>query len=88
MTGLLNLTMSLDPQVFIADDAIARVVDRLETNPQYFAVSANVVNNPALSWVHYGLGVYEPFWPVRWTPSPRSLRADITPCLQTAANHM
>ena len=34
-------------------------------NQQYFAVSANVVNNPALSWVHYSMGVNEPFWPVR-----------------------
>lgn len=33
-------------------------------NPHYFAVSANSVNNPALSWVHYGLGVYEPYLPV------------------------
>jgi hypothetical protein len=28
-----------------------------------------VINNPALSWVHYRLGVYEPFWPVRCFPS-------------------
>jgi hypothetical protein len=30
----------------------------------YFAVSANVINNPALSWVHYSMGVYEPYFPV------------------------
>ncbi|KEZ40772.1 hypothetical protein SAPIO_CDS8091 [Scedosporium apiospermum] len=53
-----------DDVVFIEDGAIPALVKRLDENPQYFAVSANVVNNPALSWVHYGLGVYEPFWPV------------------------
>ena len=36
-------------------------------NPHYFAVSANSINNPALSWVHYGLGVYEPYLPVHLT---------------------
>ena len=34
-------------------------------NPQFFAVSANVINNPALSWVHYSMGLYEPYFPVR-----------------------
>ncbi|SPO03166.1 uncharacterized protein DNG_05848 [Cephalotrichum gorgonifer] len=52
-----------DDVVFVDDGAIAALTKRLEDNPQYFAVSANVVNNPALSWVHHGLGVYEPFWP-------------------------
>src|ERR1700761_8762339 len=50
------------------DDAISAVVNRLIENPQYFAVSANVVNNPALSWVHYSMGVYEAFWPVNHPP--------------------
>jgi hypothetical protein len=31
-------------------------------------VSGNVVNNPALSWVHNRLGVYEPYWPVCLAP--------------------
>jgi hypothetical protein len=33
-------------------------------------VSANVVNNPALSWVHSHLGVYYPYWPE--VKAPRS----------------
>jgi hypothetical protein len=53
-----------DDVVFIEDDTIGRVVTRLVENPNYFAVSANVVNNPALSWVHGRLGVYKPYWPV------------------------
>jgi hypothetical protein len=64
-----------DDVVFIEDDTIASVVQPLVDNPSYFAVSANVVNNPALSWVHYHLGVFEPYWPEMkkpWTPSSES----------------
>jgi len=41
----------------------------MRENPDYFAASANVVNNPALSWVHYHLGVNEPYWPEMTAPS-------------------
>ncbi|PKS10099.1 hypothetical protein jhhlp_001849 [Lomentospora prolificans] len=57
-----------DDVVFIEDGTIGALVERLEHNPQFFAVSANVINNPALSWVHYGLGVYELFWPEMTPP--------------------
>lgn len=53
-----------DDIVFIEDETIGNIVKRLVENPRYFAVSANVVNNPALSWVHRRLGVFEPYWPV------------------------
>ena len=49
------------------DQTIPAVVKRLLENPRYFAVSANVVNNPSLAWVHLSMGVYEPFFPVRET---------------------
>ena len=42
------------------------IVKRMVENPHYFAVSANSINNPALSWIHYGLGVYEPYLPVAY----------------------
>src|SRR3569833_2002375 len=45
------------------------MVQRLLGNPQYFAVSANVVNNPALSWVHYHMGVSLPYWPEMEKPA-------------------
>jgi hypothetical protein len=64
-----------DDVVFIEDDTIGDVVRPLIENPSYFAVSANVVNNPALSWVHYHLGAFEPYWPEMkkpWTSSPKS----------------
>jgi hypothetical protein len=40
-------------------------------HPDLFAVSANVINNPALSWVHYSMGAYEPFLPELEAPEPR-----------------
>jgi hypothetical protein len=51
-------------KVYVEDDAIEHIVDRMVENPHYFAVSANIINNPALSWVHYSMGVYEPYFPV------------------------
>lgn len=53
-----------DDVVYFSDNAISSVVKRLTDNPHFFAVSANVVNNPALSWVHSHMGVYYPYWPV------------------------
>ena len=50
-------------QVFIDDCTIASMVKRLTENPQYFAVSANVVNGGAISWVHYHMGVYVSYLP-------------------------
>jgi hypothetical protein len=59
-----------DDVVYIADNTLAAMVKRMEENPDYFAVSANVVNNPAISWVHEHLGVYYPYWPVS-IPTPQ-----------------
>ncbi|KAE9983893.1 hypothetical protein EG327_005314 [Venturia inaequalis] len=59
-----NIYIKIDDDVlFFEDDAIAAIAKRMVENPHYFAVSANSVNNPALSWVHYNLGVYEPYLP-------------------------
>ena len=66
--GRYCLELTLRPQIFLEDDAIYALTKRLNANPQYFAVSANIVNNPLISWIHYGLGVYEPFFPVRACP--------------------
>jgi hypothetical protein len=65
-----------DDMVFIEDDTVAHIVKRLVDNTRYFAVSANVVNNPALSWVHNRLGVYEPYWPVGTPITPNQIRGD------------
>ncbi|KAK3299530.1 uncharacterized protein B0H64DRAFT_388888 [Chaetomium fimeti] len=78
-----------DDVVFIDDGTIASVVRPLIENPSYFAVSANVVNNPALSWVHYHMGVFEPYWPEMmkpWKPSsPSSWRASELPAYKGPA---
>lgn len=53
-----------DDVIYFSDNAISSVVKRITENPHFFAVSANVVNNPALSWVHSHMGVDYPYWPV------------------------
>lgn len=53
-----------DDVVYFENKTIQAVVERILNNPQYFAVSANVINNPSLSWVHYHMGVHLPYWPV------------------------
>lgn len=59
-----NIYIKIDDDVvYFEEDAIASIVKRMVENPHYFAVSANSINNPALSWIHYGLGVYEPYLP-------------------------
>lgn len=52
-----------DDVVFFEDETIARVVQRLIESPQYLAVSANVMNQPAMSWTQFHLDVALPFLP-------------------------
>ncbi|KAN0090214.1 hypothetical protein V8E51_018793 [Hyaloscypha variabilis] len=59
-----------DDVVYFEDNAIPALVKRLLENPQYFTVSANIVNNPALSWVHRNMGVYEGYYPEMTQPHP------------------
>ncbi|KUJ12913.1 uncharacterized protein LY89DRAFT_699490 [Mollisia scopiformis] len=65
-----------DDVVFIENKTISAVVTRLLDNPQYFAVSANVLNNPSLSWVHYHISDFNkdgstpaPYAGHRWLPA-------------------
>ncbi|KAK6376884.1 hypothetical protein LTR64_000263 [Lithohypha guttulata] len=57
-----------DDVVFWEDHAIPAIVKRLVENPQYLGISANVMNQPALSWVHYHLGTARPFAPETTPP--------------------
>ncbi len=50
------------------------MVTTLTTHPEYFMVSANVVNQPALSWVHWHMGVVRPYLP-EWTPPSAEQRS-------------
>ncbi|WEW55522.1 hypothetical protein PRK78_000953 [Emydomyces testavorans] len=52
-----------DDVVWLADDAIPRIVDRKVNNPNDFAVSANIINNPPLSFMHYHFGALHPYFP-------------------------
>ncbi|KAI9887603.1 MAG: hypothetical protein M1823_000587 [Watsoniomyces obsoletus] len=58
-----------DDVIFIEDGAIESMVTNLITHPEYFMVSANVVNQPALSWVHWHMGVVRPYLPEMTPPS-------------------
>lgn len=50
-------------QVFFEDTTIPSLVDMKIRHPEYFMVSANIMNQPSLSWVHYSLGAVLPFLP-------------------------
>ncbi|EEH08809.1 conserved hypothetical protein [Histoplasma capsulatum G186AR] len=50
-------------EVWLADDTIPRIVDRKLKHPNDFAVSANIINNPPLSFIHYHVGALHPYFP-------------------------
>lgn len=52
-----------DDTVYIAPDAVASLVDTHINHPEHYITSANVVNNPTLSWVHTRLGAVRGFVP-------------------------
>jgi hypothetical protein len=50
-------------QVFMEDSVIPSIVKKKIDHPEYYIVSANVVNQPLLSWVHWNLGAIRPYLP-------------------------
>lgn len=50
-------------QVFIEDDAIPSIVCTKLTRPDFYIVSANVVNQPMISWIHWNLDAVKPYLP-------------------------
>lgn len=52
-----------DDVVFMADDAIARIVSTKVAHPEYLVVSANMINSPLMGWVHYHMGATHPYLP-------------------------
>ncbi|KAH8690643.1 hypothetical protein BGW36DRAFT_328511 [Talaromyces proteolyticus] len=52
-----------DDIVFIDQSAIPRLVNTLMNSPRALIVSSNVVNNPALGWVHYHMRAVHPYVP-------------------------
>ncbi|EEQ91386.1 hypothetical protein, variant 2 [Blastomyces dermatitidis ER-3] len=52
-----------DDIVWLADDAIAHMVTTKLKYPDSFAVSANVINSPPLSFIHFHQGALHPYFP-------------------------
>ncbi|RGP76124.1 hypothetical protein FSPOR_370 [Fusarium sporotrichioides] len=52
-----------DDIVFMEDSVIPSIVKKKVDHPEYYIVSANVVNQPLLSWVHWNLGAIRPYLP-------------------------
>ncbi|KAF2437155.1 hypothetical protein EJ08DRAFT_577628 [Tothia fuscella] len=52
-----------DDIVFFEDTTIPSLVSTRLQHPEYFIVSANIMNQPSLSWVHQHLGAIKPYLP-------------------------
>ncbi|KAG5662971.1 hypothetical protein KAF25_000907 [Fusarium avenaceum] len=66
-----------DDIVFMEDSVIPSIVKKKVDHPEYFIVSANVVNQPLLSWIHWNLGSIRPYLPeVDETNKPRYSKID------------
>ncbi|KAI5459386.1 hypothetical protein BGZ63DRAFT_360853 [Mariannaea sp. PMI_226] len=52
-----------DDIVFMEDSAIPSIVQKKVEHPEYYLVSANIVNQPLLSWVHWNLNAIHPYLP-------------------------
>ncbi|KAL8736559.1 MAG: hypothetical protein Q9181_002369 [Wetmoreana brouardii] len=71
-----------DDVMFIDNSTIREIVTMKTAHPEYLLVSANGINNPALSWVHYHLGAIRPYLPELSRPEadlPPSWRASELP---------
>ncbi|RYP65876.1 hypothetical protein DL769_006193 [Monosporascus sp. CRB-8-3] len=58
-----------DDIVWIDDDAIPQLVNRKITHPNDLVVSANVINNPPLGFLHYHMGALHPYLPEKEKPT-------------------
>ncbi|KAG5297520.1 hypothetical protein I7I48_06651 [Histoplasma ohiense] len=65
-----------DDVVWLADDTIPRIVDRKLKHPNDFAVSANIINNPPLSFIHYHVGALHPYFPELANGNPSTKVSD------------
>jgi hypothetical protein len=57
-------------QVFIEDSVIPTIAYTKMMHPEYYVVSANIMNQPSLSWVHFHLGAVKPYLPELRPPKP------------------
>ena len=59
----------INGQVWMDDEAIPLLVSRKVQHPRDFVVSANVINNPPLGFLHYHFGAIHPYFPEVTEPS-------------------
>lgn len=52
-----------DDVIWMADDTIPRIVTMKIAHPEYFIVSANIINSPLMGWLHYHMGAMHPYFP-------------------------
>lgn len=57
------------PKVYVHEDAIPNLIYSILKHPDAFDVSANLVNSPSLSWLHYHMGAIHPYLPERKAPN-------------------
>ncbi|KAK5076419.1 hypothetical protein LTR64_006101 [Lithohypha guttulata] len=67
-----------DDVVWLADDAIPRMVSRKFNQDDYLVVSASVINSPLMSKVHLDAGAYHPYLPAHATSTPKKVLARLT----------
>ncbi|MCJ1336623.1 hypothetical protein MMC09_001901 [Bachmanniomyces sp. S44760] len=52
-----------DDVVYINNNTFSSMIATKAAHPEYLLVSANSINQPALSWIHYSLGAIHPYLP-------------------------
>lgn len=50
-------------QTWFENTTIPSIVTLKMAHPEYFLVSANMINNPLMGWVHYRMGAVHPYLP-------------------------
>lgn len=77
-----NVYVKIDDDIlFIGDTTIRSIVKRKVEHPEFYIVSANVVVNFAIAWVHYHLGAIHPYLPdlSSWSNPPDDWRPSKLP---------
>ena len=59
-------------QVFIHENAIPNLIYTKINHPDAFAVSANIINSPSLSWLHYHMGAIHAYLPETKAPDEKA----------------
>ena len=62
-----------DDVIYIDDSAISRIVETKLQRPDSLIVSANIINSPALGWLHYHVGAVQAYLPELNPPDPGAL---------------